>query len=186
VAYNPAEIGCSESMQVAQRARRPGGAPGIRPQAPQEAPPEAARLDARLDEQEREEPGRLSLDGDPEGDGRALAAGHDPAVAPWPEGQLAEQRAQAVSVVARQRRLVPAGVELVAGGVEDLEAGRQIGPFERPLEEAAHGFVPTCSVASRSSSAAMNVSRSPSRTAPVLLVSTSVRWSLTIWYGCST
>ena len=39
----------------------------------------------------------------------------------------------------------------------------------------------TAPVASRSSSACMNASRSPSRTADVLPVSTSVRWSLTIW-----
>ena len=38
----------------------------------------------------------------------------------------------------------------------------------------------------RSSSACMNASRSPSRTADVLPVSCPVRRSLTIWYGCRT
>ncbi len=36
------------------------------------------------------------------------------------------------------------------------------------------------------SAAAMNSSRSPSSTAPVLEVLTPVRRSFTIWYGCST
>ncbi len=88
--------------------------------------------------------------------------------------------------VVRDRMLVePAGV-VVNALAPDLGAGLDIvrsGGPDRYLDhevgsDAASGVPP---VARRSSSACMNVSRSPSRTAPVLLVSTSVRRSLTIW-----
>ena len=110
--------------------------------------------------------------------------------------------------VVRDRRLVeppgvvvdrdppdgPAGRQLVGPGRSQV---RRLGPSpgrhavtpsrgragHRPSSSSSGGGPPASGapVARRSSSACMNVSRSPSRTAPVFDVSTPVRRSLTIW-----
>ena len=110
-------------------------------------------------------------------------------------GQEPAQRCQVVGhrrlrqprLVVLDRRLPGqrAGVEVpvAAGAVRHRDARATSPATGYSSPSSAEGGRP---VARRSSSACMNRSRSPSRTAPVFDVSWPVRRSLTIWYGCST
>jgi len=152
--------------------------------------PDAAALVRRQHEQHREEP-----------DVAALPRGrepHDPSVALRDEEEVRVRRAEVRQQRDERHRLprrrgLPEGRHVVTDGDPvDLRAGREVLPGREPdagaaragrraVHSAAASSATDAPVASRSSSACMKVSRSPSSTPVVSLVSCAVRWSFTIW-----
>ena len=156
----------------------------------EQPPADPPRLLLRAHEAHRQEPQAFATDGGGEGDHPALALG-DHEQARVGREEVPVEADDPAEVVGDRVLVQPAGV-VVDALAPDLGTGLDVGGSRRPdgdvghesgsAAESASSPPPVARpVARRSSSACMNVSRSPSRTALVLLVSTFVRRSLTIW-----
>ena len=164
-------------------------------QQPRQDPaPDPITLRRRLDEQHREIPRRSASIRRSEPKHRRIVGRarcrheEELRVSRTKVGEQPPQRLE----IARLPRLVESMPVVIADPRgPDMRAGRQV-VVARVAVRDRFGQAGSSTdaigwpAARRSSSACMNTSRSPSRTPAVFDVSTPVRRSLTIWYGCRT